>query len=111
MSQSSPPRMKITAQLQGESPMHANPPQPMKMGQPWGCWRDHVAAQSSGIRWCFLPAGESDARIFAAPLTVAPARGARRGDLSLELMRRSACVEVEALRAEGSRHACCASDV
>src|SRR5215470_15027589 len=43
----------------------------------------------------------SDARIFAAPPLVAPARGARRGDLSLELMRRSTCVASEITCAHG----------
>src|SRR5262245_19410019 len=46
-----------------------------------------------------MPEAESDARIFTAPPLVAPTWGARRGDLSLELMRRSTCVETEVVRA------------
>ena len=38
-------------------------------------------------------------RIYTAPPLVAPVWGARRGDLSLELMRRSTCVETEVTRA------------
>jgi len=48
-----------------------------------------------------MPEAESDARIFTAPPLVAPSRGARRGDLSSELMRRSACVATEITRAHG----------
>jgi hypothetical protein len=46
-----------------------------------------------------MPGAESDARIFTAPPLVAPTWGARRGDLSSELMRRSTCVDIEVMRA------------
>src|SRR5262245_17384772 len=45
-----------------------------------------------------MPGAESDARLFTAPPLVAPSRGARRGDLSLELMRRSTGVDTEVVR-------------
>ena len=46
-----------------------------------------------------MPVVESDVRIYTAPPLVAPVWGARRGDLSFELMRRSTCVETEVTRA------------